>query len=717
MPRGGETSATDRAPVDRCSYNEPQTLSLPDPPSLNRGRRLAGLIAACSAALLAPLLAPLLAGRVFVYNDLSWMHLPFRYLYQQALRAGDTVLWTPSILTGLYLHGEGEVGLFHPLHQLLYRLLPLGTAFNLELIASYPAAFAGTFCLLRRMQFSPAAALFGAMLFAFSGFNLLHHHHINLVAIVAHMPWLLVAADVVIVDGRRRPRVLAFAAMAVIVGSEFLLGFPQAVLWNVMALAAFGVFRAGDAHRWRRLLPCAAAVAIGVLLGGIQIVPSADTMTHSLRMGVSRDFALMYSLHPFNLLQVWSPYFFERGAYNEREAMLFHEFGIYSGAILPVALIWVWIRRPAVPGRRVLIAAVTACAAVALVLALGRYGGVAMAAAYLPVLQSLRAPVRYIVLVQFALTILAAVMLDDLLAIADGLSPAPAGPMIPLWIPAALGIVTTVALNTRLLSYGRYTFAGAPAAAAGVAIVCAVTLLVYLAGRRVRWAIAALVVVTAADLGVWGIRFIYREPAQTIPQLTAAIPPAPDDPAESYASGAARGPAKSDLLVLKGYRLTTGYIPLLPTTRHPLGSDAALRLSGTRWSFTPEGSRHRVEGGVGRVRLLDEHRQDATGTARLTLDRPGHLLAHVEAPGRRLLALTERFHDGWSATSGGTVLETVRVEGDFLGCVVEGGVHEVNLAFRPRSFVQGSIVSALGAALLAAVLIAGLTASTPRADR
>ena len=98
-----------------------------------------------------------------------------RHLFQQALHAGDTVLWTPSIYSGLYLHGEGQIGLFHPFHQLLYRLLPLGAAFNLELIASYPVAFGGMFWFLRRLRFGYAAALFGAMLFAFSGFNLLHH--------------------------------------------------------------------------------------------------------------------------------------------------------------------------------------------------------------------------------------------------------------------------------------------------------------------------------------------------------------------------------------------------------------------------------------------------------------------------------------------------------------------------------------------------------------
>ena len=180
------------------------------------------------------------------------------------------------------------------------------------------------FWFLRRLRFSHAAALFGAMLFAFSGFNLLHHHHINMVAVVAHMPWLLAAADVLIVDERRRARTLAFAAIAVILASEFLLGFPQAVWWNVMTLAAFGLFRAGEtaalAPAGCRAPPRSRSAS---LLGGIQLLPTAAAAAHSTRMGLSGEFALTFSLHPYNLLQLWSPYFFARGAYSDGDAMLF----------------------------------------------------------------------------------------------------------------------------------------------------------------------------------------------------------------------------------------------------------------------------------------------------------------------------------------------------------------------------------------------------------
>ena len=49
----------------------------------------------------------------------------------------------------------------------------------------------------------------------------------------------------------------------------------------------------------------------------------------------------------------------------------------------------------------------------------------------------------------------------------------------------------------------------------------------------------------------------------------------------------------------------------------------------------------------------------------------------------------------------------VRVEGDFLGCLLDAGVHRVDLRFMPRSFVYGSIVSACGFVFLGIALLVG----------
>ena len=247
------------------------------------GSRLAFVVLICSAALLAPLAWPLVAGRVFVFNDLSWFHLPLRYLYQQALQAGDTVLWTPSIFAGFYVHGEGQIGAFHPLHQLLYRSF----AARGRLQPRAARQLCGGVCRHGLVPSPPrssaAAALFGAMLFAFSGFTLLHHHHLNMVAVVAHLPWLLARRRRADRGGTGAARRLGFAALALILGSAFLLGFPQAVWWDAVALAAFARLRAADTRRWRRLLTARRRGRDRRAARRHPVLPSADAVAHSDR--------------------------------------------------------------------------------------------------------------------------------------------------------------------------------------------------------------------------------------------------------------------------------------------------------------------------------------------------------------------------------------------------------------------------------------------------
>ena len=99
--------------------------------------------------LLGPLLYPIATGRLLTYDDLAALHLPFRYLYQASLRNGEFLLWTPAYHAGIFLHGAGEAGMAHPLHLALYASLPLGVAFNLEIIASYLFLLAGMYWVWR----------------------------------------------------------------------------------------------------------------------------------------------------------------------------------------------------------------------------------------------------------------------------------------------------------------------------------------------------------------------------------------------------------------------------------------------------------------------------------------------------------------------------------------------------------------------------------------
>jgi hypothetical protein len=88
------------------------------------------------------------------------------------------------------------------------------------------------------------------------------------------------------------------------------------------------------------------------------------------------------------------------------------------------------------------------------------------------------------------------------------------------------------------------------------------------------------------------------------------------------------------------------------------------------------------------------------GSVSIRDDLPGRLSLESQAPSRQLLVTTEGYHHGWIATVDGRVVPVVRVDGDFLGCVVDLGTHAVDLRFRPRSLQLGRMVSIGGLGLL-----------------
>jgi hypothetical protein len=84
------------------------------------------------------------------------------------------------------------------------------------------------------------------------------------------------------------------------------------------------------------------------------------------------------------------------------------------------------------------------------------------------------------------------------------------------------------------------------------------------------------------------------------------------------------------------------------------------------------------------------------------------------AASRQLLVLTERFHRGWRVAEDGGERETIRVYGDYLGCLVDPGPHRVAFTFVPASTRDGFRASLAGVAL---TLVATLVLGAPRVRR
>jgi hypothetical protein len=694
-----------------------------------------------TVVLIAALAWPALHGHVYLSDDLGMFHLPLRHFYANCLATGEPFNWFPGLFCGMYLQGEGQSGMYHPLHLGLYSALPLSNAFQLEFLLSYPFAFAGMFLLLRRRGLPADAAGFGGLIFTFSGFNIFHFKHMNAVAVVSHIPWLLLGADHLLRDPDRRSASRWGVAVAALTASEILLGYPQYVWFSILAEGAFGVWLlVEEPARWRRFPVWFLAKSLGILCGAVQLLPTWDSLKGSYRAEPTQDFRAFGSLPPGNLMQLLGPYLYRYRVVAPVRSLgdyRTHEFGLYNGAMVPVLLTWLIMRRGRAVGGRGLLATSAMMAAFGLVLALGDYTPLFWVTSKLPLFDLFRIPARYVMFYHLATAVLAAVALADLTALGER-QPAELPPPRSLWPLALVPLIAALlAVGTKPLArlwpetLLRPFLARDATTLIGFGLVAGAALLVYHAARGRSWAILAIIVFAAADMGTYGLSYVLHDDSWPVQSLTAAH-------AVPEAIAGQRIVQKEvfpdDVWTMSGLSLVGGYVGLEPQRQLDYTRPSTWRIASATWSlerpqdgggFRPipdalARARMRTAVAVSRKpsRALETIDLATTslvkrpldlppgepGTATILMDRPGRIGVQTRADTRQLLVVSESFHKGWRARIDDQAAKVLRADGDFLGVVVPEGEHRVDLTFDPASLRWGKSLSVVGALLLLAWL-------------
>jgi hypothetical protein len=719
---------------------DPDDATTPPDPAPRAG--IAAILGAL--ALFAMLAAPLLRGRFNLYDDLLTFHLPLRAFFARCLALGDDPRWFPGYFHGFDLHGEGQIGLLHPLHVALYGLLPVAVALPIEFVLNYALLFAGSVVFLRRWVGLGGAAA-GALAATFFGYAILHFMHINSVAVLAHLPWALWLADRMLRGGRGLA--LAGVGLALVVASALLLGHPQTVWYVGLVGLGYASAVAAWERRGRRLLLVGAFAGLGILVGAVQLLPMWDATARSLRAELPGSGVLLGSLHPLNLAQLVAPYGLleryvpTRGGAGTERFILRHELGLYPGAAVAPLVLWLLLRwRDLARPQRRLAGGGLILAAVGLLLALGDYGPFGAILTRLPLVRQFRVPARYVLLTQMGLAAAVAVAVDDLLRRRPGAVRGIAGLAV---VPVVTGLALAILVLASRRDPAAIGAAGTPARIGfNLLLATAAAGWVALASRRPRWGLGGLLLLALADAAAYGLYFHVWD---TVVPLRPALSPRVDAPAvppgarlhvpppDPLAAPDRPAPGR---LVLAGYALTGGYVALEPARRLRLDdpSDDPIRLAGAAWAWDDAARRWRpIAGFAPRVRAVastipsvrpprvpdgfDLHAAAIVdrpvaldpgppGRAAPAEDRPGRIEALVEAPGRRLLVLNEAYHPGWVATLDGGPVAVERVDYDAMGVLVPAGRHRVAFRFRPASFRRGAAVSGVGLAGLLALALA-----------
>jgi len=204
---------------------------------------------------------------------------------RRRLAAGESWTWEDGWGLGAPLVGNAIHGPYYPPNLLGLALPPDRAAAPLAILTLFLAGL-GAWCFLARRGLVEPACLVAALCYQGTGWGVVNLHYAMKVDAALWLPWCLWA-----LDGWRRGDRRGLPCLALFAGAALLAGFPPIAGF---ALAAAGAVAAlwslGDALRGApartvlaRVAAPAGALALGVLLAGVQLVPTAAAAADSPR--------------------------------------------------------------------------------------------------------------------------------------------------------------------------------------------------------------------------------------------------------------------------------------------------------------------------------------------------------------------------------------------------------------------------------------------------
>ena len=352
-------------------------------------------------------------GMVPAGYDLLTYFYPYKAYLSRLVGQGQLPLWNPLVFMGAPLLANIQAAVFYPL-DLLFYLVPTADALRASVVIHVFLATTFTYLFGRAsLGLSPMAAWVAGAIFGLGGFVGARVGQVNQLHAAVWLPMLMLCLQ----KGAesRGPGFWRLAALGGLVFSaQLLAGHTQEVYYSGWALGVYALYLAvlSGLTGWERLRPFAVLASItivGMMVSGIQLLPSLELALQSYRSGgVPFGEAITFSVVPNELLQALLP-LYSYTPYVETTGYT----GIIALSLLPAA---VASRRR--PPYKLLFGAL---ALMALVLSLGAatpiFGWLYRLA---PGFDLFRAPGRWLFLYDFSIAMLAGIALDSIRRASEG---------------------------------------------------------------------------------------------------------------------------------------------------------------------------------------------------------------------------------------------------------------------------------------------------------
>ncbi|MFL6200936.1 MAG: YfhO family protein [Thermoanaerobaculia bacterium] len=222
------------------------------------------------------------AGLVWVQtpllSDVAFSMIPWQKAVREHVKSGRAPLWNRFVLAGEPLLAVQQSGALHPFTWAGF-LLPLAQSWTFQMSARFFLAALSAYLLFRDFGCREAAALLGALGWAFSDF-LVFYLGYTVGNAVAPFPLLVLGLTRLVRDADRRAAALTAVALVLITVA----GHPESLFFAVTGAGIYFLFLLGFAGAKRRARPLRLALAAGAIalgLTAIQLVPMAEVLPHT----------------------------------------------------------------------------------------------------------------------------------------------------------------------------------------------------------------------------------------------------------------------------------------------------------------------------------------------------------------------------------------------------------------------------------------------------
>jgi hypothetical protein len=359
-------------------------------------RRHAFFVILVYSLLFVTLFSPIVFGGklLAIGGDGLYIHLPNFY--------SPKVLWDTMTFGGFPMMADPEAATWYPPAALL-SLLP-GT-WNVFMILAYVAASSFMYGYLFKITKSRMAALVSGIVFGLSGFMMAQLGNAVIIHSTVWAPLVIWSLEQL----RARLSAFWFALGSVSVALCLLGGQPQIFFFATILSVAYAIVRGWNAPagRWRYYAASLVMLVLGTGLAAVQIVPTSELLSQSLRAGYSFQDFVSYSLPPRQALTMIFPNVFgglsESGLFpyfgHDNQTELTGYVGLISLMLAPLGVI--------ATKKKSLSLFWLVVALLAFLLVLGDATPLARLVYHLPILSSFRVPSRHFMEFTFAASVLA----------------------------------------------------------------------------------------------------------------------------------------------------------------------------------------------------------------------------------------------------------------------------------------------------------------------